>query len=268
MNSRQICNATTDLDPNHYRNNSSTQYALANDVLSRIVLKGTETILDIGCGDGRITAELSKRIPLGRVIGIDRSAAMIDLALHSFPKMEYPNLEFEKEAAEETKYPSSVDIALIMNALHWVRDPRRALQNVAAALRPDGKLFILTYPKESLYWQFLEETAREEEWWAAYEKLSAFRTIHTSQEYICMLMEMGMKIDQYSVEEQIAIYPTGEDLSNFIKGWLNCYLPLSKEHENEFLKNAVNRACLFYLSNTKGEIQLPYSKLTIEARKC
>jgi len=54
-----------------------------------------------------------------------------------------------------------------------------------------------------------------------------------------MLTKMGLKIDQYSLGEEIAIYPSDEALSNYVKGWLNCYIPLPKEYENTFLKKAV-----------------------------
>ncbi len=256
----------TDLDAEHYRNNSSIQYTLAHESLSKIRFKGTETILDVGCGDGRMTAELSKCVPQGKVIGIDPSSSMIDWASHSFPKTEYPNLDFKKLAAENLEYASSFDIALIMNALHWIRDPLAALCNVAAALKPGGMLYILTYPKESPYWQFLEATVQEAEW-AAYRKQSAFRTIQTSQEYLRMLTEIGLKIDHYSLDEEIAIYQSGETLSNYIQGWLNCYLPLPKESENAFLKKAVARGGSMSLSSNREEIHLPYSKLSIKALK-
>jgi len=256
----------TDLDAEHYRNHSFAQYSLVHEILSEIRFEGTETILDVGCGDGRITAELSKCVPKGNIIGIDSSCSMIDLASQTFQKKEYPNLDFKGGAVEKLTYRSSIDVALIMNTLHWIRDSQTALSKIAAALKPGGNLFVLTYPKESIYWQFLEETVNEEEW-AAYKGLSAFKTIHTSQEYINMLSKVGLMIDLFSLNEEMAIYSTGDALSNYIKGWLNCYLPLSKEHENEFLKKAVNKAYLHSLSGNNGEIRLPYSKLTIKARK-
>jgi trans-aconitate 2-methyltransferase len=48
--------------------------------------------LDIGCGDGEITAELAKCIPNGLVVGIDSSAQMIKLSQNTFPNRDYPNL--------------------------------------------------------------------------------------------------------------------------------------------------------------------------------
>lgn len=51
-----------------YAKNSSAQYAWAESLIDCLALDGTETILDIGCGDGRITAGLAARVN-GRVVG-------------------------------------------------------------------------------------------------------------------------------------------------------------------------------------------------------
>src|SRR5580693_5001652 len=49
-------------------------------ILERLKLRGDETIIDLGCGSGENTIELAARVPRGRVMGLDSSAAMIDAA--------------------------------------------------------------------------------------------------------------------------------------------------------------------------------------------
>src|SRR5271157_4853010 len=49
-------------------------------ILERLKLRGDESIIDLGCGSGENTVELARRVPRGRAVGIDSSAAMIDAA--------------------------------------------------------------------------------------------------------------------------------------------------------------------------------------------
>ncbi len=63
-----------------YARNSQGQFAWALSVIERLHLARNEQVLDLGCGDGKVTAELARRVPGGRVVGIDNSPGMIDLA--------------------------------------------------------------------------------------------------------------------------------------------------------------------------------------------
>jgi len=60
-----------------YRENSDPQKRFALKGLERLALLGNEIVLDVGCGDGRITAEIARRVPAGRAVGIDASPSMI-----------------------------------------------------------------------------------------------------------------------------------------------------------------------------------------------
>lgn len=253
-------------EPNasHYRKNSSTQYALAYEILNTIDFKGNETILDVGCGDGRITAEVSKHVPFGKVVGIDPSSSMINLALQSFHEKDYPNLSFEKVTAEELCYTESEDIVLVMNVLHWIREPVVAFRNIAASLRPGGLLFILTYPQESPYWRFLEETVSKAEW-SLYVDQCASKTMLTTEKYKKIIEECGLIIEKCHVEEKVAVYSSADDLKAYIKGWLSCYLPLPQHLESRFLQKAIKNAKSYSLA--LAEIQLPYLKLVLKIRK-
>ncbi|HEX4997715.1 MAG TPA: class I SAM-dependent methyltransferase [Terriglobia bacterium] len=66
-----------------YAQNSQGQFGWAIGNLSRLALEGTESVLDVGCGDGKITVEIARRAPQGRALGIDQSAQMIALARSS-----------------------------------------------------------------------------------------------------------------------------------------------------------------------------------------
>lgn len=249
----------------HYRNNSQLQYALSLEILQNVFLKGNETILDVGCGDGRITADISKCVPQGSVIGIDSSFSMISLAQNSFQNENYPNLRFEKRTAEKAYLPHPVDLILLLNTLHWIKTPKQTLKRLVSFLKPNGTLLILTYPKESPYWQFLEKTIHETRW-LPYAHLSAYKTILSTQEYLQTIEDIGLKIESHSLEEKIATSFSSEELYNYIKGWLKCYIRLPKHLENAFLETAVKNAQRYSLTKDNSTIQLSFLKLSIKAR--
>ncbi|MBS0626984.1 MAG: class I SAM-dependent methyltransferase, partial [Verrucomicrobia bacterium] len=81
MNKRISNESSLDLDAGHYIRHSSLQNGLAKDILSTYRIDSHASILDVGCGDGRITAELARHAIHGKVLGIDASPGMIEFAL-------------------------------------------------------------------------------------------------------------------------------------------------------------------------------------------
>jgi trans-aconitate methyltransferase len=127
-------------DAGEYEKHSSGQFKWALELIEKLQLTGGESIIDLGCGDGKVTAELAGRVPVGRVLGIDSSPSMIDLARQKFPSHRYPNLHFACLDFRELESKKEFDLAFSNAALHWVKDQRRVLIRVAQALRAGGRL--------------------------------------------------------------------------------------------------------------------------------
>ena len=69
-----------------YHRVSAPQLDWGRRVLARLPLRGDETVVDAGCGSGRLTAQLLERLPRGRVIAVDASADMLRIgAEHLVP---------------------------------------------------------------------------------------------------------------------------------------------------------------------------------------
>ena len=67
-----------------YAANSAVQQSWARELIAKLHLRGDEHILDVGCGDGKVTAELARAVPRGSVTGTDASAEMIAFAKKLF----------------------------------------------------------------------------------------------------------------------------------------------------------------------------------------
>ena len=125
----------TEWDAAGYAKRSALQEAMAAEVLALLKLDGSERVLDVGCGDGRITAEIAGRVPRGYVIGVDASSDMIAFA-REHGLSGHPNLQFEVCDARKLPFRGEFDLAVSFNALHWVPEQAEALRGIYAALKP------------------------------------------------------------------------------------------------------------------------------------
>ena len=93
----------TEWDAAAYNKQSALQKWLADNHLASLSLEGTERVLDLGCGDGKITAEIADRLPHGSVLGVDPSTAMIAFARQHYRAPARTNLDFAVADAAHTR---------------------------------------------------------------------------------------------------------------------------------------------------------------------
>jgi len=125
-----------DFDGEKYRQASKHQKEWGHKLIADINFTGHEIILDLGCGDGVLTAELSMLVPNGKVVGIDSSDSMINTA----KQLSTNNLTFVCLDINELNYSNKFDIIYSNAALHWVKNHGKLLQNCYTALKPGGQL--------------------------------------------------------------------------------------------------------------------------------
>lgn len=123
-----------------YAQHSRSQFDWAQELIAKLGLGGGEALLDLGCGDGRVTATLAARLPAGRVVGVDRSLAMLALARQRFPPAQLPHLHFAQMDAAQLGFAGCFDVVFSNAVLHWVPDHRAVLAGVRRSLRPGGRL--------------------------------------------------------------------------------------------------------------------------------
>lgn len=139
----------TEWDAASYRAVSALQAWLADKSLAALALRGDERVLDVGCGDGRISAAIAARLPDGQVLGVDASQQMVDFAAAAFPAAAHPNLRFAVADAAALALPPAYDVAVSFNALHWVRDDAAVLRGLHAAVLPGGRALLRFVPAGS-----------------------------------------------------------------------------------------------------------------------
>jgi trans-aconitate 2-methyltransferase len=126
--------SVADFDGQKYRTVSAHQQEWGSKLIAELRLRGEERILDIGCGDGRLSAQLAKLVPQGHVLGIDASPGMIDAA-RSFQGR---NLSFTLMNINNANFANEFDIVFSNAALHYVKNHTLLLRIVHRSLKDEG----------------------------------------------------------------------------------------------------------------------------------
>jgi trans-aconitate 2-methyltransferase len=130
---------TTDWDAKTYDRLAAPQEEWAREVLERLPLDGDETVLDAGCGSGRVTRLLAERLPRGRVIGVDGSESMVAEARRSLADLG-EQVEIVHSDLLALELEQLVDAVFSNATFHWVLDHELLFRRLRAALVPGGRL--------------------------------------------------------------------------------------------------------------------------------
>jgi trans-aconitate 2-methyltransferase len=125
---------------------SAPMEALGRAVLDRLALDGDETVIDAGCGSGRVTEALIERLPRGRVIAVDASPSMVAAARERLQRSGYgpERVEVREGNLLELEVEEPVDAVLSTATFHWVLDHERLFARLHAALLADSGMLAET----------------------------------------------------------------------------------------------------------------------------
>lgn len=128
-----------DWDAATYHRVANNQEEWGMEVLDRLELRGNETVLDAGCGSGRVTRLLLERLPEGHVIGVDAAPSMIEEARSNLAEFG-DRVELREGNLTELELEGRVDAVFSNATFHWIGDHDRLFARLHAALRAGGAL--------------------------------------------------------------------------------------------------------------------------------
>lgn len=115
---------------------SDPQFEWGAEVLDRLDLSGDEWAIDAGCGSGKVTEKLVERLPVGKLLAVDGSEAMIAKAKERLgDRVSYLVTDLVELEVEEP-----VDLIFSTATFHWIKDHDRLFARLHAALKPGGRL--------------------------------------------------------------------------------------------------------------------------------
>ena len=133
-------NRLREWDASEYHRLANPHVTWGRSVLSRLPLRGVETVLDAGCGSGRLTAELLTLLPEGRVIAVDQSANMLAEARKHLAESARDRVSYLQADLQTLRLEEPVDAIFSTAALHWVLNHQMMFDHFFAALKPGGWL--------------------------------------------------------------------------------------------------------------------------------
>jgi trans-aconitate 2-methyltransferase len=253
-----------------YAQNSSAQRLWAVELLGKLRLQGWERVLDLGCGDGRITAQIAARVPKGGATGVDNSGGMVAHARAALGGGPRGNLRFVQADAQELPFADGFDIVFSNAALHWVQDHRAVLAGIGRSLRPGGRVMLQMGGRgnvEEVRAAAAQVMARES--WRRYFAGFEFRYgFYGPEEYNAWLAEAGLAPVRLELIAKDMIHPNQAGLEGWIRTtWLPYTERVPAAERDRFIAQVAER----YLERTPldaaGQTHVAMVRLEVEAFK-
>jgi trans-aconitate 2-methyltransferase len=252
---------TVDWDAATYDRVADPQEEWGREVLSRFSLKGDETVLDAGCGTGRVTKLIFDLIPEGRVIGVDAAPSMIDVAREQLEPFG-DRVELFVSDLLDLDLNEAAD-ALFSNAtFHWILDHDRLYGRLFAALKPGGQFEAQCGGEGNIAeWKRAIEAAEGDERFSAY--LRGMPDIHNFAsvgDTIARLRRAGFEVADNGVWlERKTVQPRDPEAFGRTVGLSKHMAHLPDEVKDEFAEAV--------LGSMPRPLTLEYVRLNISARK-
>jgi trans-aconitate 2-methyltransferase len=256
--------------PADYAANSAAQHAWARELMAKLQLRGAERILDVGCGDGKVTAEIAMAVPQGSAAGIDASREMIEFSNRTFPPRRHPNLSFQVMDARRIHFPREFDMVFSSSVLHWVDDHPAFLRGAASVLKPGGRLVVSCGGKGNAQDVFvaLRPEMRLKRWRGFFRKLRKPYFFHSPAEYERWLPRFGFKTHDIQLSPKDAVYEgRGRFTAWFRTTWLPYTQRVPEELREEFIAAVTDRYLAKHPPDASGRIHVGMVRLEIDAQK-
>ncbi len=244
-----------------YHQNSDPQFISAKKHFAAIAdkVKPNWHILDAGCGTGRLSHWMAKKVPQGCVVGFDKDDNRISTAITKL-KTEYAdvnNLGFIRENAEKARLKNSrIDLTTCVAALHFMeyQKQKKAMQNMVHNLKPGGILLLTclethVHPYEEPLMTTAKEFVRSDE----EDKPESYD--HTVESLTQLAADCGLNAE-VSSHALTCDFANEEEFAGFWKGFLFTIKPfkdIKAEQQDAFLEKAIQR-CLEKVPKKDGKI--------------
>jgi trans-aconitate 2-methyltransferase len=233
-------------------------------VLERLQLNGDETVLDGGCGTGRVTEQLLAKLPRGKVIGVDASSKMIEQAKERFAGNSHVSLLVADLTTIEL--PEQIDAILSTATLHWIKNHDKLFAQLAKILKPGGQLVAQCGGATNIagVMEAIEEVMRSPTYAAAFDGWYSPWLYATPEETKERLARAGFTDIHTWLNPEPTVLSSRDHLADYLLTIVlgQHVLKLPTDQHRPFAE-AVADACL----RRFGQPQIDYVRLNIVARR-
>jgi trans-aconitate 2-methyltransferase len=257
-------------DAEEYARHSAAQQEWALELVEKLDLAGRESVLDLGCGDGKITAEIARRVPGGRVVGVDSSEEMLRLSREAFPLSAHPNLSFQRGDARSLAYDAEFDIVFSNATLHWVKDHGPVLKGAARSLRPGGRILFQMGGRGNGAGVFAvaSRMTRSAEWRPYFSGFEFPWGFYGPEEYGPWCADAGLKVSRIELIPRTMRQNGVEGLAGWIRTtWMPYTERVPAEKREEFIREAAETYAAAHLPDPRGNISVQMVRLEVDATR-
>jgi trans-aconitate 2-methyltransferase len=255
-------------DAEDYHRHSANQQAWARELFGKLDLRGDERVLDIGCGDGKVTAELAARLRDGRVLGIDSSEAMVRFAREAFPPERHPQLRFAHVDAREMRFGEEFDLVFSNATLHWVVDHGPVLAGIARALVPGGRALLQMAGRgnAATVVEVMAAVIAEPGWHAHFVGFRFPYGFYAPEDYRPWLDQAGLAPLRVDLLSKDMVHAGADGLAGWIRTtWLPYLERVPPSRRDELVGAVVRRYLDRHPADAEGRIHVQMQRLEVEA---
>jgi len=140
-------------DAEKYDSTKAPQVDAGRELIAMAKVRDTDSVLDVGCGTGKLTMELAHLASGGNVTGIDPSAEMLEKAKEVFSTT--GNVLLLTLPAQEMKFDGDFDLIFSNSALQWVKEQEQVMKLAYRALKNGGRIAV-QLPAKDFCWEMME----------------------------------------------------------------------------------------------------------------
>jgi trans-aconitate 2-methyltransferase len=257
-------------DPEDYKKHSKSQQKWAQELVEKLHLKGNETLLDIGCGDGKVTHEIAYYLSQGFVVGIDSSPDMIKLAKNKYSQDNIPNLQFMEMDARKLTFNNEFDIVFSNATLHWVKDHLKVLEGILRALKKNGRALLQMggYGNAADIIQILKEMLKEPPWYHYFKNFQFPYGFYAPEEYEQWIKIVGFSKQRIELIPKDMVHQNQDGLEGWIRTtWLPYTEKIPEDKKPEFIHELASRYIKKFPPNDEGNIYIGMVRLEVDILK-
>ncbi|MCE5237594.1 methyltransferase domain-containing protein [bacterium] len=260
----------TQWNAEEYSRHSQAQMDWAAGLIGALNLRGDESILDIGCGDGKVTAQLARAVPDGSVVGLDSSEEMVRFAQAHFPPAQWPNLRFEPGDARWLGFDGVFDLVFSNATLHWVVDHGPVLAGIARALKPGGRAVLQMGGRGNAgeVMQAAERLIARPSWASFFGGFTFPYGFHEPVAYRQWLLAAGLTPVRVELIPKDMAKANADELAGWMRTtWMPYTHRVPEELREQFVAELVGEYLVAHPPAADGSIHVAMVRLEVEASR-
>ena len=253
-----------------YAKSSSIQQQWARELICKLNLKGNETLLDIGSGDGKVTAEIAAHLPNGSVVGIDSSEEMIKLAQSMFSADAFTNLRYQREDASSLPFENEFNVVFSNATLHWILDHRPVLCGIFASLKHGGKVLLQMGGRGNAIevMDAFTRMIKREEWRKCFNGFNFSYGFYEPDDYRMWLREAGLDAKRVELIPKDAAHQGRSGFESWIRTtWLPYTQQVPEEKREIFISQLADDYLWQHPADENDVVHVNMMRLEVEALK-